>query len=512
MTNAANFLRTLLVYAVALPLALVVGYQIATPGDLMTWALMILVLGTLCIPLILKWHTPLLFMSWNMSAVLFFLPGQPNLWFVMAFASLLVAVVERTLVRERRFLHVPSVVLPVVFLVAVVAMTAKLTGGFGLRALGSENIGGKAYFWTFGAAAGLFAMTARAIPLQKARLYLGLFFLAALSNGIGNLTNFVPSWMYYMFWVFPVETMPGQEHIGIARYSVLGMGLLGVFWYILARYGVSGLLGGRNLRRLLLLLFVFVLVLGGGYRSNLILTGMTLTFVFLLEGAFRLKQGQMLLAGIVGACLIILPVTDKLPLPIQRSLSVLPMLKIDPVARLEAQQSSEWRIEMWKRVLPDVPKYFWLGKGYAVSGMELAMAHDIEGRAGDQQAASITGSNFHNGPLSIIITFGVWGAIAWLWFLLACFRALHSNRVYGDESLRSVNNFLFANFLARTIFFFGVFGEFRVDFPTFIGLIGLSLALNGGIRKPVYAPKFAKPIPIRTRPALRPATAMSRGI
>ena len=88
MTSSANSIRALLVYALILPLALILGYLLATPTDFGTWATLLLVLCVICAPLILAYHRPLLFLSWNMTAAVFFLPGRPQFWLVMAALSL----------------------------------------------------------------------------------------------------------------------------------------------------------------------------------------------------------------------------------------------------------------------------------------------------------------------------------------------------------------------------------------------------------------------------------------
>ena len=87
--------------------------------------------------------------------------------------------------------------------------------------------------------------------------------------------------------------------------------------------------------------------------------------------------------------------------------------------------------------------------------------------------------NYHNGPLSILIPFGIYGAIAFVWFLVAGLRVLHRNWKLGDPALRTVNALLLAAFAARVVFFFFIFGSLHSDMVVFAGLLGLSVALNG---------------------------------
>ena len=49
-----------------------------------------------------------------------------------------------------------------------------------------------------------------------------------------------------------------------------------------------------------------------------------------------------------------------------------------------------------------------------------------------QQGLAIS-SDFHNGPLSVIIPLGIWGVIAVLWLMIAGIWVTYCNYRYGDE-------------------------------------------------------------------------------
>jgi hypothetical protein len=97
----------------------------------------------------------------------------------------------------------------------------------------------------------------------------------------------------------------------------------------------------------------------------------------------------------------------------------------------------------------------------------------------DPLASTILVGNFHNGPLSILIPFGLYGAVAFIWFLVAGLRMLHRNWKFGSPALQSVNAVLLASFAAHAVFFFGFFGSLQGDIAAFTGTLGLSVALNG---------------------------------
>lgn len=494
MTSAANSVRALLVYVLILPMALIMGYLLASPTEFGAWAMIGVVLLVLASPLILTRHHAVLFLTWNMTAMAFFLPGQPPFWLVMAGISLLISVFQRALSKEMRFISVPSLTWPLVFLVVVIMVTAKFTGGMGLRLFGSENVGGKRYFWLLAGIAGFFAMIAHPIPAEKATRYTGLFFLGALINTASTLLPFLGPAFYFLFLFFPSDAI-GVTETGFDRsiFRLWGTSIaaMSCFFYVLARYGVRETLSLQRPLRPILLLALLTVGSSGGFRSFFILMVLTFALVFYLEGLFKSRYTISLACGVVLVCATLVPLANRLPLSIQRALSVLP-LNISPIARYDAAASSEWRLEMWRTVLPQVPEYLWFGKGLGISRGDLELVSEMSrrGRVSSQELSILAG-DYHNGPLSVLIPFGIWGAIGLVWFFWASVRALYRNYLYGDPELSKVNTLLLAYFIARIILFCLIFGGFYGDLPIFVGIVGLSIALNHGIRKPAVQPSLA---------------------
>ncbi len=71
---------------------------------------------------------------------------------------------------------------------------------------------------------------------------------------------------------------------------------------------------------------------------------------------------------------------------------------------------------MWKTLVPDIPKYFLLGKGYRIDPEDLYLA-DIANQLGltDAFEVSRVAGDYHSGPLSVIISFGIFGVVSFLW-------------------------------------------------------------------------------------------------
>ena len=146
--------------------------------------------------------------------------------------------------------------------------------------------------------------------------------------------------------------------------------------------------------------------------------------------------------------------------------------------------------------MPDLPKYFWLGKGYSLNPTDqyLALQAMRYYRAKDYESDLLVG-NYHNGPLSVYIPFGTFGTMAFVAFLGLSLRALYRNYRYGREELKNYNRFLFGFFLSRIIFFVAVFGSFHSDLYILTGIIGLSVALNHGVSQ--AAAPIRRPVTFR---------------
>jgi hypothetical protein len=78
-----------------------------------------------------------------------------------------------------------------------------------------------------------------------------------------------------------------------------------------------------------------------------------------------------------------------------------------------------------------------------------------------------------------MIPLGIFGAIAFLWFLVASIKTLYRFYAHGDPALRTINSYLLAAFIAHTIQFMFVFGAFYLDLFIFTGLAGIAVSLNG---------------------------------
>jgi hypothetical protein len=500
MANSFVASRAQLVYALCLPLAVLLGYYLADPMDTGTITLVVAVLAVLSFPVLMNWYHLLLICSWNAALAFAFLPGQPFLWMLLSVLGLVFAVTNRITQPDARFIIIPSITRPLLLLFAVVALTAWFRGGIGLKSFGSTNYGGKSYVYLFAAILGYFTLTSQRIPKNRAALYTGVFFISGLTAVVPNLAYLGgPHWAA-LFNFFPalyaVEQALADYRFDASFTRVYGLTLatLALFCWLLSQYGVRGLFEPRRPWRALLLLLGFGACLFSGFRGLFIFLLLMLALQAYLEGLFRPRVVLVTGVALGLAAAIALPNADKLPLVVQRTISFLPV-NISPIARINAEGSAQWRWQMWQDVLPLVPQYLLAGKGYGIDRTELEFVNENSRRGyGPNYAGAIVANDFHSGPLTLIIPLGIWGALAFGWFVVVALRYLLRQYRHGDPELRGINTFLLTYFVARLVGFLFIFGAFPSDLFFFTGTLGLSVSLNGAeLPEPVEAKAEEEP-------------------
>jgi O-antigen ligase len=383
-----------------------------------------------------------------------------------------------------------------------------MTGGFGLRMLGSEVFGGKKYIFVLCAILSYFALTAQRIQPRQVKWAVALFFLGGVTCFIGDLYSIMPSSLNFIFQFFSpsVRVSEGFDQ-GMYRLGGVAAAAIFVICYLLARYGIRGIFLSGKKGRLVVFALFFMLSLWGGYRGTVVGLAMLLAFQFFGEGLHRTKLLPILAVMGVVAMVVIIPLTSKLPFTVQRSLSVVPFLPVDAMAKADGEATMQWRYDLWSSLLPQVPKHLLLGKGYAITAEDFEMmGRDVAFKSVDpsQQGLALA-TDYHNGWLSVIIPFGLWGAIAFVWFIGAALWVMVANYRFSNPALQTVNTLLLALFIKTALMFFG--GSLNSDMVILASLVGFSVSLNGGVRQPAPQPVLAsKPTsPARLFPRQHPA-------
>ena len=512
MTNPAQAIRSLITYAICIPLAILMGFIMTEIGDRPDYSNLFvvgIVIALLLSPIFIKWHYPIMIFGLSCPAYCFFLSGNPPLWQVVVILSLGIAILNRTLNSEKHFVSPAVMTWPLLFTIAMVYATAEMTGGIGLKAMGGEVAGGKKYIALFIGCATFFALTSHYIPKEKRGFYIALYFLAGSVQFISDMFPFLPAPLNYINLLIPPSESNGADFsFGMTRLGGVASSAGVVANFMMAKYGLRGIFRGDKPQRFLLFFFFLGLTMLGGFRSVLVAYLMIGTMLFFLEGLHRTR---LLMVFILGGILFLgaaVPFANKLPFTVQRTLSFLP-IKLDPMAVMEAESSTRWREEMWRDIWPQVPGYLLLGKGYALTKEDFQSMGDgifantkntLINNANNSLAIS---GDYHNGPLSTLMPFGIWGAISFIWLSLAAMFVMFRNYKFGDAEIKPVNTFLMVLIIQQFIGFFFIFGAYSDAVGSLAKLTGLSIALNWGICRPTVQAVVNQ----RIKPLLRPRPA-----
>lgn len=472
-------LGPLIALGVSALLAVLLGVALANPQNAQTILGVGAALGVLLIPLLIKHHQFLLVALINAPVDAFFFPGRPDLWAFMSFFSLGASILAWSLSRGHRPRWNMWVGWPLLVLMGVIVFTAQMRGGLASRVLGSGNWGGMRYVLVLSAIVAFFAISARSIHPGAAVRFSSVYFLSGLVSIVSNLVYLAGPSFFFLFSVFSYELAFFQFTEGsIQRYTGLAWAAAAGINWLLLRYGIRGLTSFEKFWRLPLFGALLGIGLLGGFRSTLVLLILILGFQFIFERLYRGRHLVGLVAVIALTLSALIAVGDRLPLSIQRSLTFLP-IEFSAIARDDARSTWEWRAEMWRVVVPEIPKYLWLGKGFSYSGADyyLTSLAVSQGRLAAYEDTLISG-NYHHGILTLIIPFGLPGLLAFLWFAAAGWWLLFNNYRRGRPELNQINTFLLSYYSARLLFFLTLYGQFDLDLIIFTSCVALSKALN----------------------------------
>lgn len=483
--NSTMISRAQLLQGLCLSLAALIGFLLADPLRFSSFAVLGVLGAILCWPLFARWYHPLLVFSFHSAFILAFLPGNLPLWAYLAAGGFLLAVFHRSINPEVRLWSPGGVPWALLVIAGVVVLTALANGGLGFKALGSASTGSKKYVFILLGIAAYFVLVSRPVSRQWALAYIALFCLSGLTGLLAHGVYLAGGGFYWLFNIIDPSPAVGQA---MAEWDVQGrtvfrstgtvMAASAILGLLAAKYGMRDLL---DLKRPWRLLFLVVCIAGGslgGFRSFLLGSVIFLGVVFFLEGLHRTRYLALIVALGVTAFGVLSLCATRLPEGVQRAISFLP-IQIEEHVKQDAQGSSEWRLRMWELLWAEVPNHLFLGKGFALDPQQMHFSGFNAGMGyGIQAEWAVLAGEYHNGPMSVLLPFGVWGVLAFvcfIWMAIARFRWHCRN---GDPALSRINRTLFAMFLSKVIFFFLVIGSLYSDMVEFAVLIGLAESLN----------------------------------
>ena len=222
-----------------------------------------------------------------------------------------------------------------------------------------------------------------------------------------------------------------EAELGTTRMTGLQNAGVSSIVALCAKYNPITLISPLYPQRVVMLAVAFGAIFLSGFRSALLFAFVAFLISAILRG--HLKD-LWVAAGVALMALVLLVSVQgsvlQLPLTMQRALSWLPG-DWDPVAVGDAEESTQWRVDMWgwawndDRILRD--RVWGQGFGLSLDDMNLIATSLMAGQGGgsllggsNRENFMITGS-FHSGPLSTIKYIGIVGLA--LYYPLMCYMA-----------------------------------------------------------------------------------------
>lgn len=478
--EAVDYNKAQSIYAICAPVAVLVGFFLVDLEDRTNLLALSAIAGALLLPLVIRWYHPLLLLCWNCTIAFVFLPKEPSLRLCMVGLGAILTIGSIAIQRRSHFAKLSPLAWGFVFFTVVILGTAQLRGGLGFSSMGSAQFGARIYAEYLLAVGGYFILSSWRIPIQHAQLCVGLFFGGAITWGISHMIDLLPRSFALFHLLFPVVddlhlregSYEGRWGTGFSNFSLQILTLL-YCWY-----GIRGLTMPTKPWRTLAGFAVFLIGMIPGFRLFLIMASLQFFLQSILEGFWRTRRILVFFILLLVTSIVVVSNTRFLPLPIQRTISFLPV-DVDPVVKRSSMSTASWRWDLFLYAMPDVYRYFWFGKGLGVDVRQASIGEDRNILKGPAQAFYLNYlfGNYQNGFQATIIPFGIWGLIGMYWVQLAGLRMLWRHHRNRHPELQTINTGILAAYL-MLIIYFPFQGWPQYDFPTMAGMLGFSSALN----------------------------------
>lgn len=392
-----------------------------------------------------------------------FLPGRPLVWEVAGITGWSGALVTLALRRQapdfrenlRRYRFV---FLGLAGYVAVLILLMRLRGT-GFSVFGGERVGGRFYLQQV--ASGIFPFLFLMLRPDLGRL-VGLFGLQCLLSLTFTVSDFAfaagPA-LYPLLYVFELSNDAfGFEVLargsGFRRFQSMSRVSLALIEWLMMVAPLAAVFSRRFVWLVPAYAVALVIGLAGGHRALLVVIALGLLIRAWSERLFtplRIVVGLVFVGSLVAATYAAAP---RLPLAAQRTISFLPGVRLDPVARDDASNTLMGRRVMREVAFDLVPYYRVLGRGlqYQPNLPPHILAYD------DETNRLIELGHFYNGPIGLLVNTGIPGVVAFLGMLTAASAvALRLLRRLRQTGLQDVTDRFAATvgsmWLARAIFF-----------------------------------------------------------
>lgn len=401
--------------------ALLAGYYLAINSLLVALG----ILGTLAL-MTLPYHSKL---SISLSVATFssalivpLFPGRPYVWefaALLGWSGIIITVCMRqyapnvfAVLREHRWLLL-GVAGYCVVLVATMAYR-----GFGLRILGSEQMGGRYYFQQLTCAIFPFLFI---LCRPSEKMLTRLLIWQCLLTSTYLISDFVlskaPDALFFLLQFFElsgdaVNFELQANRLGIRRFQSFYVVSTGFFYLLLIKYNLREFYSTKAFYLVpTAILTVAVGTLSGHRYLSVVVLGVLILSAY-AERFFSMKNTSVSVAILVVGLAFAYAVSDRLPLAAQRAIAFLPGATIDAQAKIDAENTLEVRRILRKIGMDMMPQYFWIGRGFGVATVDYSLQWDPT-----TVTSHVNLGRFFNGLVGLMVNTGVFGTAFMFMFL-----------------------------------------------------------------------------------------------
>ena len=344
-----------------------------------------------------------------------FFPGRPFWWelcALLAWPSLLAHfLVNREKLEALQFDRLERRALVALGGYLAVLVGLMLYRGVGFRVLGGTQMGGRFYMQQV-------ILAVVPVLMIAANLSRKQLLWATVVGWSMSLTYLVSDFSFSMGGgvmqriLYFIE-VPTDAVNFVVGYEVTGMRRYQSLWFVAAAglactwtlAPLKDLLGRYVLIAGPIMLGLLALGLGSGHRTLLILTVTTLVFLTLFQRFWNPLRAVVGVLAITGAVIVLYAMADQLPMPVQRSISFLPGIRVQELAEHNAVDTLNDRIGILKLAINDVPRYLLLGRGFGMERIDQLPGDIVQ----DNILTGYINGYFYNGTLGLLLKTGLPG-------------------------------------------------------------------------------------------------------
>ena len=402
--------------------ALFVGFQLASSKFLLSLSV-VLIGWVVTLPYHAKLATYLSIATFSSALILPYFPGRPYIWEFAAFlawSGLFITISLRHYTPDAaRYFRENRLLILSVLLYCVVLVITMYHRGFGLRIMGTDQMGGRFYFQQMMCA--IFPVLFIMIRLDERTLF-RLFVIQCLLT----LTFLVSDFAFSiggagLFGLLQFFELPGDatnfekqyQQFGIRRFqslSIIGQGLM---LLVLALHRLEDYFSRKAVYLVPLTVAIFGAGLLSGHRYLSLILIISVLFIAYTQRFFH--NFHNVIKSCVAGLAILIPLViwaDKLPLSAQRALSYIPGIQIQSSARINGEATLNTRRLLRERGWNLIPQYFWVGRGFTMPAKDYSHIWDPT-----YLTMHINQGRFYNGFIGLMVNTGFFGTLAMMIFL-----------------------------------------------------------------------------------------------